>query len=142
MGYSFDNTDLDSSPFSSVPFHRQELPLNCRAGNLKKKKKKKIPGKSKKELNSQCTSDIKGSKKRKRTAPTPSSWHWSLWSSRSRDVHSPGAAVGCRSPPAPGSPDLGPLFLLQGHGFQFGFVLGLHLVPLLQHALWAGEREA
>ena len=145
MGYSFDNTNLDCSPFSSVPFHRQELPLNCRAGNLKKKKKKKkkIPGKSKKKLNSQCTSDIKGSKKRKRTAPTPPSWHWSLWSYRSRDVNSAGTAVGCHSLPAPGgSPDLGPLFLLQSHSFQFGFVLGLHLVPLLQHALWAGEREA
>lgn len=35
---TFENTDLDCSPFSSVPFHRQELPLNCRAGNLKKKK--------------------------------------------------------------------------------------------------------
>lgn len=37
--YTSENTDLDCSPFSSVPFHRQELPLNCRAGNLKKKKK-------------------------------------------------------------------------------------------------------
>lgn len=52
-------------------------------------------------------------------------------------------SCGVAQPARPrGSPDLGPLFLPQSHSFQFGFVLSLHLVPLLQHALWAGEREA
>lgn len=39
-----------------------------------------------------------------------------------------------------GVPDLGAVFLSQSHSFQFGFVLCLHLVPLLQYALWKSER--
>ena len=98
-----ENTDLDCPPFSSVPFHRWELPLNRRAGNLKKKKKT-TQETVRESSTPQCTSDIKGSKKRKRTASTPPSWHWSLWSYRSRDMNSPGTAVGWHSPPAPGVP--------------------------------------
>lgn len=72
--HTSENTDLDcSSPVSSAPFHRQELPINGRAGNLKKKKQKK-PGNSRR-VNRQRTLDIKGSKKRKRTASTPPSEH-------------------------------------------------------------------
>ena len=101
---TFENTDLDCSPFSSVPFHRQELPLNCRAGNLKKKKPHKIPGNSKEKLNPQCTSDIKGSKERKRIASTPASQHWWLWSYRSGDMNSPGTPRGVTARPPPGVP--------------------------------------
>lgn len=38
-------------------------------------------------------------------------------------------------------PDLGAIFLSQSHSFQFGFVLSLNLVPLLQYILWKVERN-
>lgn len=45
-------------------------------------------------------------------------------------------------PPLAGCcPYLGAIFFPQSHSFQFGFILCMNLVPLLQHTLWKVERS-
>ena len=100
--YTFENTDLDWSPSSSVPFHRQELPLNCGAGNLKK-----TTTKSQETVRKSSPPVYIGHKREQREEKNsigPTQPALVALVIRSGDMNSPGTPRGVTARPPPGVP--------------------------------------
>lgn len=123
-----------SSPFSWPHFIERGTAYEWQSWSLKNKQANRKQQKTQPQVHIRSTKNNTG-KRAKR----------GQWKHRhrpeSRDkIHWAGRPQPAAHHSLGGVPDLGAVFLSQSHSFQFGFVLCLHLVPLLQYALWEAER--